>query len=289
MDSKYADLLTTLKFKKGNGKEGGANAREVFIQGKQIKGFDLNFIIGVYESPGDWAPGWGAHTHPFDELLVFFGYSNNMNYLGADMELAMGVEREKHKFSVPTIIAAPRGIPHCPLITEKVYQPFGHFHIAMGSKYAKTQRHVAQVGETDGQKYSHLYKKLPVENGPGGPDAKQLVTMSGADFEGMNINLVMGLFDRPGQWDSRQGKKAHVHPYDELMVFFSLDQTDLAHLGAEMTVEIGTEHEKQTFDQPTALAFPRGTPHSPITCNKVDRPYALMQIGLGARYQCEPE
>ena len=33
-----------------------------------------------------------------------------MNYLGADMEFAMGIEREKHKYSVPTIVAAPKGI-----------------------------------------------------------------------------------------------------------------------------------------------------------------------------------
>jgi hypothetical protein len=288
MNSKYADLLKALSFKKGNGKEGGANAREVFVQGKDIKGFDLNFIIGVYEGIGDWAPGWGAHTHPFDELLVFFGYANDLNYLGAELELAMGVEREKHKFRVPTIMVAPKGIPHCPLITEKVNQPFGHFHIALGNKYSKTRKHVAQEGETDGNKYTFLFNKMPVKNGPGGPDARQSVTLSGADLEGMNVNLVMGLFDQPGQWEAMNGPQSHIHPYDEVMVFFSLDQTDLAHLGAEMTVEIGPEHEKHTFNQPTVIAIPRGTPHFPISCNKVDRPYAVMQIGLGSTYRSEP-
>ena len=202
-NSKYADLLTTLSFKKTVGKGGGENARQVFVQGKQIKGFDLNFIIGVFESTGDWAPGWGAHTHSFDELLVFFGYTNDMNYLGSDMELALGKEQEKHKFSVPTIVVVPKGVPHNPLITEKVYRPFGHFHIALNGKYSKTQKHVAQEGETDGNKYTRLLKKMPVKNGSGGPDARQSVTLTGADLEGMDINLVMGLFDRSGQWDAQ--------------------------------------------------------------------------------------
>jgi hypothetical protein len=282
-DTKYATLVKELIFRKGGG---GANAREmVFVQGEEMAGLDLNFIIGVYENTGDWAPGHGAHTHPFDELLVFFGYTNDLNYLGSDMELALGKEQEQHKFSVPTVIVAPRGLPHNPLITEKVYRPFGHFHIALSAKYSG--EHVDLEGTTNGQKYAHFFKKMPVKAGLGGADARHLMTMSGADLEGLNINLVMGLFDKPGQWDAKKGKQAHVHPYDEAIVFFSLDQTDLSHLGAELTVEIGKEHEKYNINLPTVLAFPRGTPHFPIVCNKVDRPYAVMQIGLGPQYQSE--
>lgn len=282
-DSKYSDLLTNLVFKKTNGKDGGKNSREVFVQGKTIQGFDLNFIIGVFESPGDWAPEWGAHTHPFDELLVFFGFSNDLNYLGADMELSMGKEREKRKFSDPMVIVAPSNLPHCPLITEKVYQPFGHFHIALGERYLKNQKTVEQDGETDGNKYTHLYNQMVVKDGPGGADARQIVTMAGSELENMDVNIMMGLYDKPGPWETQ----THVHPYDEVMVFFSLDQTDINNLGAEMTVEIGAEHECHTFDKPTAIAFPKGTPHFPITCNKVDRPYAVMRIGLSSEYRSE--
>ena len=280
---KYTDLVRTLSFSKGSG---GANARElVFVKGEEMAGFDLNFIVGVYENTGDWAPGRGAHTHPFDELLVFFGYTNDMNYLGSDMELALGKEQEKHKFSVPTIAIAPKGVPHCPLITEKVYRPFGHFHIALSANYSAG--HVDLEGTTDGKKYAHLIKRMPVKKGLGGADARQLMTITGADLEGLNINLMMGLFDKSGQWDTKRGNRAHVHPYDEAMVFFSLEQSDLNHLGSELTVDIGREHEKHTFNLPTVIAFPKGTPHFPISCNRVERPYAVMQIGLGPRYQSE--
>jgi len=282
-DTKYGKYLTRLAFRKGGG---GANARElVFVQGEEMAGFDLNFIVGVYTETGDWAPNRGAHTHPFDELLVFFGYTNDLSYLGSDMSLCLGKEYEKHMFSVPTIAVAAKGVPHCPLVTEKVYRPFGHFHIALSAKYSGEQ--AKQEGTTDGKKYAHLMKTMPIKKGLGGADARQLMTMSGADLEGLNINLMMGLFDKAGQWDAKQGKKAHVHPYDEAIVFFSLEESDLSHLGAELTVEMGKEHEKHTFDLPTVLALPKGLPHFPIVCNKVDRPYAVMQIGLGPKYQSE--
>ena len=39
----------------------------------------------------------------------------------------MGKEYETHKFSVPTVAAAPANLPHCPLITEKVYKALRAF------------------------------------------------------------------------------------------------------------------------------------------------------------------
>ena len=117
-DTKYGNLVKTLSFRPGMG---GANAKELtFVGGDELGGMDLNFIVGVYDQTGDWAPNRGAHEHTFDECLLFFGYDDeDMSYLGADMSLAVGKEREKHHFSVPTVVAAPRGVPHCPLVTEK--------------------------------------------------------------------------------------------------------------------------------------------------------------------------
>lgn len=279
-ETKYGDMVKTLKFQQGRG---GANAREmVFVGGKELGGFDFNFIIGVYDQTGDWAPGMGAHSHPFDELLLFFGYDDNdLSYLGSDISLALGKEQEVHKFSVPTVGVAPQGMPHCPLITERVYKAFGHFHLALSAKYSGDG--VKQEGTTDGNKYAHLIKKMEVKKGPGGADAKQLITVSGDELEGLNVNYQMGLYNETGQWNP--GKGAKVHPYDECLVFFGHNTSDLSYLGAELTIEIGKEHEKHTFDVPTVVALPKGTPHHPIVCNKVDKPYGVMKVGLGARYE----
>jgi hypothetical protein len=279
-ETRYGKMVKKLNFQKGRG---GANARElVFVSGEDMGGFDFNFIVGVYDQTGDWAPNRGAHSHSFDECLLFFGYDKeDMNYLGSEMELSFGKELEAHKFNVPTVAAALKGVPHCPLITEKVYKPFGHFHMALSAKYSGES--VKAEGKTDGNKYSHLIKKMKVEKGPGGAEAKQIIVCTGDELEGMNINFRMGLYPKAGEW--YPGKGAQIHPYDECMIFFGNKTDDLSYLGAEITIDIGAEHEKHTFNAPTVVSIPRGTPHLPIVCNKIESPYRMMQVGLSAQYK----
>ena len=212
-ETKYGNLVKQLSFTKGRG---GANARElVFVGGDELAGFDFNFIVGVYDQTGDWAPGRGAHSHPFDECLLFFGYDDNdLSYLGSDMEISLGKEQEKHTFCVPTVVIAPKGVPHCPLITEKVYKPFGHFHLALNAKYSGEP--VELEGKTDGQKYAHLVKEMPVKAGPGGANANQVISVSGDELEGLNLNFILGLYNKTGQW--YPGKGAQVHPYHECLI-----------------------------------------------------------------------
>ena len=281
-DSKYGNLVQKLNFVKGHG---GANAKElVFLGAKDLSGFDFNFIVGVYGEEGDWAPGAGAHNHPFDELIMFFGYDpTDMNYLGAELDLHMGVEWEKHEVKIPTVALAPKGFPHIPLITTKVFKDFGHFHLALSGTYKG--KPVEKKGETDGTKYNHMMKAMIAKEGPGGANARQIFEMTGEDLGGMNINYVMGLYNEAGEY--YPGKGAQIHPYDEVLVFFGHNTDDMSYLGAEITVSIGEEKEQHTFDVPTAIAIPRGTPHMPIVCNKVDQPYRMMQIGLSPKYETE--
>jgi hypothetical protein len=277
---KYGDLVRKLNFKKGMG---GANARElVFVGGEELGGFELNFIIGVYDQTGDWAPNRGAHAHPFDECLLFFGYDDNdLGYLGSEMSLALGSELEVHRFNVPTVAIAPRGVPHCPLVTEKVDKPFGHFHLALAAKYSGDG--VKAEGETDGKKYVHLVKKMPVKKGPGGANARQLITMSGDELEGLNLNFQIGLYNQAGAWYPDRGSQ--MHPYDACLVFFGHNTSDLSYLGAEITIELGREREKHTFNVPTVIVIPRGMPYFPIVCNKVVKPYGVMEVGLGVKHK----
>jgi hypothetical protein len=279
-ETKYGKMVKKLNFQKGHG---GANARElVFVSGEDMGGFDFNFIVGVYDQTGDWAPNRGAHVHSFDEFLLFFGYDpEDMSYLGSDMELSMGKELEARKFSVPMVVVTPKGVPHCPLITEKVYKPFGHFHLALNAKYSGEP--VKAEGTTDGNKYAHLFKEMKAKKGPGGAEAKQMFSFTGDQLEGSAINFRMGLYQKTGEW--YPGKGSQVHPYDECLIFFGHKTDDLSYLGAEITIELGQEHEKHTFDVPTVVSIPRGTPHFPIVCNKLEKPYRVMQVGLASQYK----
>ncbi|MCK4274010.1 MAG: hypothetical protein KAW90_03890 [Dehalococcoidales bacterium] len=132
-------------------------------------------------------------------------------------------------------------------------------------------------------KYGDLVKKLPFREGMGGANARELVFIGGDELAGFEFNFIVGVYDQTGDWAPGMG--AHTHPFDELLLFFGYDDKDPGYLGAELTIEIGQEHEKHTFDVPTAVALPKGTPHYPIVCNRVDKPYGVMKVGLGARYQ----
>jgi hypothetical protein len=256
-----------------------------FMKGEDLAGFNLNFIIGIYDQVGDWAPNRGAHAHPFGECLFFFGYDpDDLSYLGADLELHMGKEQEGHSFSVPMVVAAPAGLAHCPLLTNRVYRTFGHFHLALNPGYAAVP--VKLEGKTDGKKYSRYFKKLPVNKGPGGADAREKWSVSGADLQGLPLNVTMAVHHKPGPW--RTEKVTHVHPYDECLVFFGHDVDNPGYLGAELTIDIGEEREKHTFNTPTAVCIPRETPHFPIVCNSIEKPYRFVRIGLGATYESTP-
>jgi hypothetical protein len=278
--NKYDKLVNKLNYRAGRG---GANARElVFVSGEELGGFELNFIVGVYDTVGDWAPNRGAHTHTFDELLLFFGYDpQDMNYLGADLSICVGPEYEKHYLSKPSVVAAPAGSAHCPLVTEKVDNRFGHFHLALSATYSGAQ--CPQEGTTDGHKYDGVFHDMAAVKGPGGADAVQSVHWDGKDLEGFPVNFTMSLHNAAGKFQ----KGPHVHPYDEVYIFFGHRTDELGYLGAEISIELGEEREKHTFDVPTVVSIPRGLPHFPLTCNRVDAPYRLMNVGLAPVYKDE--
>jgi hypothetical protein len=281
---KYADLVKTLAFR-GSFARASGNARELtFMAGEQLAGFDLNFILGVYENTGDWTPERGSHTHPFDEYLLFFGYDpDDMSYLGSELELCMGEEWEPHKIVRPSFVIAPKDLPHSPLVTEKVDKPFGHLHIALSGVY-RGGPGPEQTGSTDGTKYKYLFKEMEVQKGPGGADAHLIFSYSAANFPGLKINFDMGLYKETGQWSCAP----HTHSFDEVMIFFGHNTADLSYLGAEITVELGAEREKHTFNVPTVVIIPRGTPHLPATCSRLENPYRVARIGLAPEYDETP-
>lgn len=64
-----------------------------------------------------------AHTHPFDEYLLFVGTNPEDQFdLGGEVELWLG--GEKHMITKTCAVFAPAEMPHCPLIVHRVDRPF---------------------------------------------------------------------------------------------------------------------------------------------------------------------
>jgi len=114
----------------GNGDE------VVWLYGDDLEGLDLNFTWGLYSQCGKWHRGGEAHYHPEAEILCFVGLdTDKLDYLGAELELGMGKDYERHIFNTPTVAICPAAFPHLPLITRWVDKPYGFFVICLSGEH----------------------------------------------------------------------------------------------------------------------------------------------------------
>ena len=168
----------------------------------------------------------------------------------------------------------------------------------MVSSFSKKRYRVSEETMTYGNKHAHLIKPLktiPLDDntnkeekmvpGPGNTD--NLVWMRGEDLEGIDLNFTWGFYKKPGIWHTGPGKSdgAHIHPNDEVLVFVGTDPRDINYLGAEISIDLGEDHERYVFDKPTAIVCPKGVVHAPIITRYVDRPFAFFMINLSPEYK----
>lgn len=74
------------------------------------------------------------HTHPFDEIIGFFGTSlEDPHDLGGEIELWL--EDERHILTKSFIAFVPAGMRHCPLAIWRIERPIFHFTLGPGSIY----------------------------------------------------------------------------------------------------------------------------------------------------------
>ena len=80
-----------------------------------------------------------GHRHSVAEILYFIG-GNPMNFkeFGAEAELVMGEEGEKHIINTTTWVYIPKGLLHCPLIFKRVDKPIMFGHIMFAPTYELT-------------------------------------------------------------------------------------------------------------------------------------------------------
>ena len=179
----------------------------------------------------------------------------------------------------------------------------------MVSSFSEKKIRVAPETLTYGHKYDHLVK--PLKSFPTSPDkltpeqksryekstsggmragpgnADNLVWMYGMDLEGLELNFTWGFHKSPGVWHRGPGNSdgAHVHPTDEVLVFAGTDPGDIDYLGAEISIDMGEEHERYIIDKPTAVICPRGVPHNPVITRWVDRPFAFFLVSLSGEHK----
>lgn len=294
-----------LVFKKPEGNVGPGNADYlVHLNGSDMDGCDTNFSFGYYSKVGSWTPpGSGAQAHPYETVMMFMGLDPKVpDYLGAEIEISLGEENEKHVFNAPTVVCIPKNMLYGPIITRKVEKPFANYTVGLSGQYRTTPFTVPfQIKDTTPKeqttKYGHLVKKLDLpheaiprksKTGPGNADT--IVWPRGNTLEGFTLNCSWGFYSGLGNWHT-DVMDPHIHVGDEILVFVGLDASRPQYLGAQIDFyngedsRSGKKQEMRPFDIPMCVVCPAGMEHAPLITKKVDDTYAffLIRRDLGLR------
>jgi len=99
---------------------------------------DTNFTIRWHFVDGPWLMEEEPHAHDFDQFSCFIGGNpRDIRDFGAEVELFLGKEQEKHVITSTTIVHIPKGLVHCPLNFKKVDRPIIFMNIPLTAHYGK--------------------------------------------------------------------------------------------------------------------------------------------------------
>lgn len=110
----------------------------------RILWMDGNVVPGAFQMNTAWYyavpqrdPIFEEHSHPYCELLGFFGSDPEDPYdLHAEMIFTLG--GEEHRLTRSTMIFIPENLPHNPMRILRVDKPMFHFSIVPNSTYDGT-------------------------------------------------------------------------------------------------------------------------------------------------------
>jgi len=287
---KYNYYAHKLVYKKGKGGPGCADYI-VRMNGKDLNDRETNFEFGYYSKIGAWG-GTDAQMHPYDTCLAFAGLEpKDPNYLGAEIEISLGKEFEKHVIDVPSFVCIPKNLPYGPIATKKVEKPFAHYSIGLARDYVTTKYSGKPAAASSQNQYGHLIKKMSATASPGankiGPgNADWLSWPKSKDLEGFIVNFTWGFYSGLGGWHNIPGFDPHVHEGDEFLVFVGLDAKSPNYLGAEIDQYLGKEEEIHKVTGPMVFVCPAMFTHAPVVTKKVDKTYGffLIRRDTGERY-----
>ena len=118
-ESKHRSCIVTLPILKRGETE------LMHVGAENLNGFNCSIIYAYAFKTGITGLSTKPHVHDYDEAIFFIGSDpRNFSDLGADVEFAIGEEQEKHVFDKPTAVVIPKGLPHCPIVTNRIEKPY---------------------------------------------------------------------------------------------------------------------------------------------------------------------
>lgn len=80
------------------------------------------------------------HSHDFVEMLFFIGGDPaDVRELGAEVEITLGEEKEKHVITTAGVVSIPAGLVHCPIEVKNVTKPIVFLEVSLTREYGKPE------------------------------------------------------------------------------------------------------------------------------------------------------
>ena len=84
-------------------------------------------------------------------------------------------------------------------------------------------------------------------------------------------------------------RHTHTHDFHEMLCFLSGDPKNIKELGAEVSVCLGDEMEKHTFNTPTIISMPPGLKHCPLLVSNITKPVVFLEVSVTKEFKGKPE
>jgi mannose-6-phosphate isomerase-like protein (cupin superfamily) len=233
-----------------------------------------------------------AHTHPFEEVITFFGTNfNDPHDLCGEVELWL--EDEQFILNKSFLAYIPAGMKHCPLRIRRIDKPMFHFTLGPGQKYEGGWK-----GEKKNLSKAELAKQFVFQDKPNlklpgfrheipKEIAHRIVyldseTVPGATFYGEALWFWPGKRPAPKPGEE-PGVKPHTHPFSEMIAFFGTNPDDIHDLCGE--VELWIDGEQNIINKSFVAFVPAGVVHCPLNIRRIDRPIFHFTAGPGKIYE----
>jgi len=287
--TKYGEYVKRLSFVD----EGPGSFRQGTRLTADDLGMDVNLAYGTYWTAGRIGKdAQGAHVHDFDQMMLWLGTdTSDVGDLGAEVELGLGDEPEKHMITTSTAVGIPRGFPHFPANVARLDRRFILLEVSLARDCHATKlaapegsfesAPVAGFGAKHRGRVSHLSftRKGAWHYGPKNPDDSggALAFVRGQDMGFDFLMMCESLRKAPYRFGP-DPDKPHVHPKPEILLFVGADADDLSQLGGEVEISLGEEMERHIISAPAAVVVPGGLWHLPLVVTKLSRPFFLIDV-----------
>jgi hypothetical protein len=289
-ETKYGNYIINLDFNK----DGRGLYRQVTRFDGAPFGLDFHVEYGTHVAAGNiGADPPQPHTHDYDQVLVFMGADPvNIGDLGAEVELCLGPQCERHVFASSTAVSIPRGLAHFPAAINTQDHRFIYMEVSCGAsadretpiKVDRSVLNSAPVLTWESEYRDHFismafHRKGPWHYGPRNrDDSGGHLTFINSKLPEFDFTIMHETLKNAPYRFMPVPDKPHVHQKLEILTFMGADPDDLSNLGGEVEVYMGKEMERHVLTRPAAVVIPGKLAHCPVIVTRVDKPFFLTDI-----------